>query len=135
MESKKNHLKYGCIYTLLRVIISELPLNIEIIFASIVVSTDGNIGTVLCLYHSRHLEEKIHQLQVQIITLFLHLESPNTIKGLFSSARVLRKKRDKNGHLLGFVPHKYFFLFDPLANICTSFRNTLLYYSLCAKKT
>ena len=32
---------------------------------------------------------------------------------------VFRKKRDKNGHLLGFVPHTYFFLFDTFTNICT----------------
>ena len=31
---------------------------------------------------------------------------------------VFRKKRDKNGHLFGFVPHTYFFLFEPFTNIC-----------------
>ena len=41
--------------------------------------------------------------------------------------RVPRKKSDKNGHLLGFVPHPHFCLFDPFTNICTSFRNTLLF--------
>ena len=37
------------------------------------------------------------------------------------------EKRDKYGHLLGFVPHTYDCLFDPFTNICTSFRNNLLY--------
>ena len=40
------------------------------------------------------------------------------------------KKRDKNGHLFGFVPQTHFCLFGPLITICTSFRNTLLYGSL-----
>ena len=40
---------------------------------------------------------------------------------------VFCQKRDKNQHLLGFVPHMYFCLFDPFTNICTLFRNTVLY--------
>ena len=32
---------------------------------------------------------------------------------------VFREKRDKYGHLLGFVGHTQFRLFDPFANICT----------------
>ena len=40
------------------------------------------------------------------------------------------KKSDTNGHLLGFVPHTYFFLFDPFTNIFTLFRNILLIESL-----
>ena len=38
---------------------------------------------------------------------------------------VTRKNRDKNGHLLGFVRHTYYF-----TNICTSFRNTIINQSL-----
>ena len=30
------------------------------------------------------------------------------------------KKHDKNGHLLGFVPHTYFCVFGPFTNIFTS---------------
>ena len=41
--------------------------------------------------------------------------------------RVPQRKRDKNGHLLGFAPHKYYSIFDPFINICTLFKSTLLY--------
>ena len=37
------------------------------------------------------------------------------------------KKHDKNGHLLGFVPHTCFSLFDLFINIFILFRSTLLY--------
>ena len=41
---------------------------------------------------------------------------------------VPRNNHEKNGHLLGFIPHTYFCLFDPFTNICTLFRNNLLYW-------
>ena len=44
--------------------------------------------------------------------------------------RRVTHKYDKNEHLLGFVPHMYFCLFDLFTNICNSFRNTLMYYSI-----
>ena len=41
---------------------------------------------------------------------------------------VFRKiKCDKNRHLLGFIPHTYFCIFDSFTNIFTSFRNTVIY--------
>ena len=43
---------------------------------------------------------------------------------------VFRKKCDKNRHLLGFIPHTYFFLFGLFINICTYFIRTLLHESL-----
>ena len=43
--------------------------------------------------------------------------------GIYSRL-ITREKHDKNGHLLGFLPH---ILFKPFTNICTSFVNILLY--------
>ena len=39
---------------------------------------------------------------------------------------VIRKVRQKQT-IWGFLPHKYISLFDPFTNICTSFRNTIIY--------
>ena len=36
------------------------------------------------------------------------------------------KRRGKNGHLFGFVPHTNFCLFDTVTKICTSSKNNLL---------
>ena len=44
---------------------------------------------------------------------------------------VLCKKRDKNGILLGYVPHTYISIFDLLINIFTLFRSTLLSEYVC----
>ena len=60
-------------------------------------------------------------------TVFFFLLSVWIFFSCLHSMGVFRKKRDKNGHLLGFVPHTYFILFDLFMNICTLFRSTLLY--------
>ena len=68
---------------------SELPLNLEIILALIVVSIGGTRDTVVGLYNHIHLEDSLHQLRLQIITVFLHLTPPNMIKGLFGIGRFI----------------------------------------------
>ena len=83
----KNHPKDGCIHSLSSVLCSDLPLNIEIILALLVVIINGTRGTVVVLYHHRNLWDSIHQLRLQIITLFFHLTPTNTINGIFSSVR------------------------------------------------
>ena len=53
------------------------------------------------------------------------------------SRGVFCKKRDKNRNLLGFVPHTYFYLFDPFTNICTSYRKIFCinhYFLVCIFK-
>ena len=77
--TNKNHPKYGCIHLLPPVLRSEIPINIKIMSVLFVVPANGTIGTVLGLYHHRHLEEIIHQPRHEIITLFHHLTPPNMI--------------------------------------------------------
>ena len=57
---------------------------------------------------------------VSPILELMRLFSGNLIKAYST------KKRDKNGHLFGFVPHKYFCLFDPFTNMFTSSINIFL---------
>ena len=83
----KNHLKDGCSQPLPSVLCYELPLNIKIILVLIVVPTNGTRGTVLGLYNHRHIENSLHQLRLQIITLLHQLMPPNKIEGPFSSGR------------------------------------------------
>ena len=60
--------------------------------------------------------------------LLIHSGMSASTQSLMSKCSA--KKRDKKGHLLGFIPQTYFCLFALFINICTSFRNNFLYKSL-----
>ena len=63
----------------------------------------------------------------EILTIRLLLYISNTTANInIIQEACSAKNPDKNGHLLGLVPHTSFCLFDPFMNICTSFRSTLL---------
>ena len=68
-------------------------------------------------------------LQKWIISHAHVIQSPieNDHHHNYMTPGVFLEKTWKNEHLLGFVPHMYFFILNPFTNICTSFRNYLLY--------
>ena len=72
----------------------------------------------------RDKQDVVHRMvmtSIEIKTIgdvYGHVKKPSMMTFLMCSA----KKHDNNGHLLGFVPHVYFCLFDPFSIICTSFR-------------
>ena len=67
--TNKNHPIDECIYPLPPVLCSDLPLNLEIILVLIIVPINGTRGTLVGLYHHRHIQDSLHQFRIHIISL------------------------------------------------------------------
>ena len=90
-----NHPKGGYIHPFSQFLSFELPLNIEIILVLLVVPICGTIGTGVGLYHHRHIEDSLHQLWLQIITMIRHLTPSNIIEGIFSSGNFIIPNKNR----------------------------------------